>query len=51
MMMSSYCLVFMHPHTRQTVMIPAAPEQPLPRWARVGKYLRSLVWIAVTSYL
>ncbi len=48
--MRSYCLVFMHPHSKETVMIPAAPLQPLGRWEKMGKYLQSIAKVVLSSY-
>jgi len=49
-MMRSYCMVFMHPHSRQTVMIPAAPLQPLGRWEKVSSYIQSVAKVVLTAY-
>ena len=50
-MTRSYCLVFHHPHSRETVMIPEAPASPLSRWQRVRGYIEKLGELVLTKLL
>ena len=49
-MTRSYCVVFQHPHSKQTVMLPAAPASPLSRWDKVRKYLTGVGKIVLQNY-
>jgi len=45
-----YCVVFMHPYSHQTVMIPAPPEQIEGRWKRAKRYAKGAFLIIFRNY-
>ena len=45
-----YCVVFMHPYSHPTVMIPAPPEQIEGRWKRAKRYAKGAFLIIFRNY-
>ena len=45
-----YCMVFHHPVSHQTVMIPAPPERLEGRWERAARYAKTMVVVIFRNY-
>ena len=49
-MMSDYCLVFHHPYTNETVMLPSPPKTIETRWKRLFRYAKKTAEVVVMHY-